>query len=162
MCCGPACSATGAPPCRAATKAISSTIAASVASCWSSSPTGPMAARAWRSAPPSRMMEWLRLLDEAAETTEDPEKSWVVQVATRLPVHEFPVVGADGRVFGEPFYAVMGFAATENGFGTVCRVSQKQVVNVAQRGGLAALLEAEAPSELAMPTRSVNRSAAAE
>ena len=93
---------------------------------------------------------------------DDPEQSWVVQSATRLPVHEFPVVGPDGRVFGEPFYAVMGFAATENGLGTMCRVSQKQVVNVAQRGGLAAVLEAEAPTELRIPKRSVGRSEALE
>ena len=91
-----------------------------------------------------------------------PRKSWVVQSATRLPVHEFPVVGPDGRVFGEPFYAVMGFAATENGLGTMCRVSQKQVVNVAQRGGLAAVLEAEAPTELRIPKRPIGRSEALE
>jgi carboxypeptidase Taq len=103
--------------------------------------------------------EWDRLLDAAATLYRDPERSSVVQAATRLPVHEFPVVGADGRVFGEPFYAVMGFAATENGLGTMCRVSQKQVVNVAQRGGLAAMLEADAPSELAIPTRAINLSA---
>jgi carboxypeptidase Taq len=106
--------------------------------------------------------EWEHLLDEAAALFEDPERSSVVQLATRLPVHEFPVVSADGRVFGEPFYAVMGFAATENGLGTMCRVSQKQVVNVAQRGGLAAMLEAEAPPELTIPTRSTSRGAGSE
>ncbi len=106
--------------------------------------------------------EWEKALDEAASLSANPELSSVVQTATRLPVHEFPVVGADGRVFSEPFYAVMGFAATENGLGTMCRVSQKQVVNVAQRGGLAALLEAEAPPELTIPTRSMNRAAGAE
>ena len=37
----------------------------------------------------------------------------------------------------EPFYAVMGFAPTDDGLGMICRVSQKQVVNVAQHGGLA-------------------------
>ncbi len=51
----------------------------------------------------------------------------------------------------------MGFAATENGLGTMCRVSQKQVVNVAQRGGIAAVLEAEAPPELRIPKRSLQR-----
>jgi carboxypeptidase Taq len=51
----------------------------------------------------------------------------------------------------------MGFAATENGLGTVCRVSQKQVVNVAQRGGLAAVLEAEPPAELRIPKRPISR-----
>ena len=105
--------------------------------------------------------EWETLLDEAAALADDPERSYVVQTATRLPVHEFPVIGSDGRVFGEPFYAVMGFVATENGIGTMCRVSQKQVVNVAQRGGLAAVLEADAPPELTIPTRSLNRAAGA-
>jgi carboxypeptidase Taq len=102
--------------------------------------------------------EWESLLEEAAALFGDPERSSVVQTATRLPVHEFPVAGPDGRIFGEPFYAVMGFAATENGLGTMCRVSQKQVVNVAQRGGLAAVLEADAPPELTIPKRSMNRS----
>jgi carboxypeptidase Taq len=106
--------------------------------------------------------EWERVIDEAAALVADPEKSSVVQKATRLPVHEFPVLGADNRVLSEPFYSVMGFAATENGLGTMVRVSQKQVVNVAQRGGLAALLEANAPPELSIPTRSVNRTAGAE
>ena len=101
--------------------------------------------------------EWERLLNEAVLLFDDPERSFVLQAAARLPVHEFPVVDANGRVFGEPFYAVMGFAATENGLGTMCRVSQKQVVNVAQRGGLAAILEASAPPELKIPTRSMNR-----
>ena len=101
--------------------------------------------------------EWEKQLNEAAMLADDPSSSWVVQTATRLPVHEFPVVGPDGRVFGEPFYSVMGFAATENGLGTMCRVSQKQVVNVAQRGGIAAVLEAEAPPELRIPKRSLQR-----
>ena len=102
--------------------------------------------------------EWEQALQKAVLSADDPEQSWVLQTATRLPVHEFPVVGPDGRVFGEPFYAVMGFAATENGLGTICRVSQKQVVNVAQRGGLAAVLEAEAPTELRIPKRPISRS----
>jgi carboxypeptidase Taq len=101
--------------------------------------------------------DWEKQLNEAAALADDPSSSWVVQSATRLPVHEFPVVGTDGRVFGEPFYAVMGFAATENGLGTMCRVSQKQVVNVAQRGGLAAVLETDMPPELRIPKRSLNR-----
>ncbi len=100
---------------------------------------------------------WETMLDEAARLADDPEHSWVLQAATRLPVHEFPVVGHDRRVFAEPFYAVMGFAATESGLGTLCRVSQKQVVNVAQYGGLAAVLIAAAPSDLRMPKRATVR-----
>jgi hypothetical protein len=69
--------------------------------------------------PATEQTDWEAALQKAVISANDPENSWVVQTATRLPVHEFPVVGPDGRVFGEPFYAVMGFAATENGLGTV-------------------------------------------
>jgi carboxypeptidase Taq len=96
---------------------------------------------------------WLSLLEAAAGQAEDPERSWVVQVATRLPVHEFPVVAPDGRAYGEPYHAVMGFAPTENGLGIMCRVSQKQVVNVAQHGGLAVVLIGHPPAELRVPKR---------
>jgi len=99
--------------------------------------------------------EWEAQIAEALRHAEDPEKSWVVQSATRLPVHEFPVIGADGRVSAEPFYTVMGFAPSEGGLGTLCRVSQKQVVNVAQHGGIAAVLVAHPPRELRIPRRSV-------
>jgi carboxypeptidase Taq len=100
---------------------------------------------------------WDALLSDAASKGEDPGASWVVQAATRLPVVEFPVVGENGRVYGEPFYAVMGFAPTDNGIGTLCRVSQKQVVNVAQHGGMAALLVTELPADLRTPRRSLSR-----
>lgn len=98
--------------------------------------------------------DWDKLINEAAAASSDTEANWVVQKATRLPVHEFPVVGKDGRVFAEQFYAVMGFAPTENGLGIMCRVSQKQVVNVAQHGGMAAVLVAHQPQELRVPKRS--------
>ncbi len=101
--------------------------------------------------------EWETLLSDAAAKGSDPNLSWVVQAATRLPVVEFPVVGQDGRVYNEPFYAVMGFAPTDNGIGCLCRVSQKQVVNVAQHGGMAALLVAEPPKDLRTPRRSLAR-----
>jgi carboxypeptidase Taq len=97
--------------------------------------------------------EWDEILDEAASKGDDPDASWVVQSATQIPVAEFPVVGNDGRVYSEPFYAVMGFAPTDGGLGVLCRVSQKQVVNVAQHGGLAALLVAETPTDLRIPKR---------
>ena len=47
----------------------------------------------------------------------------------------------------------MGFAPTENGLGVMVRVSQKQVVNVAQRGGLAAVLVGYPPEDLVSSTR---------
>src|SRR5262249_29249902 len=97
------------------------------------------------------------MINDPAAQTDDPEHSWVVQTATRIPVYEFPVVGPDGRVFGEPYYTVMGFAATEDGLGNLCRVSQKQVVNVAQRGGVAAVLVTDTMPDLRIPKRSQRR-----
>jgi carboxypeptidase Taq len=106
--------------------------------------------------------EWDQLITDAAVTFDDPVKSWVLQSVARLPVHEFPVVGPGGTVFEEPFYSVMGFATTENGLGILCRVSQKQVVNVAQHGGLAVVLTARPPRELKMPRRTPVRTEGAE
>ncbi len=100
---------------------------------------------------------WETLLDQAAQLADDPQRAWVVQAATRLPVCEFPVCAPDGRVFSEPFYTVMGFAATENGLGVLCRAAQKQVVNVAQNGGLAAVLLADPPRDLRIFSRSQER-----
>lgn len=97
--------------------------------------------------------DWERMLNEAVACADDCESAWVLQKATRLPVAEFPIVGKDGRVFNEPYYHVMGFAPTENGLGIMCRVSQKQVVNVAQHGGMAAVLIGHPPHELKMPKR---------
>jgi carboxypeptidase Taq len=97
--------------------------------------------------------EWEALIETAAAAGADPERSWVVQAATRLPVHDFPLVGPNGRAFSEPFYTVMGFAATDNGLGILARVSQKQVVNVAQHGGLAAVLIGHPPADLRAPKR---------
>lgn len=97
--------------------------------------------------------EWEKLLDEAAAKGSDPDASWVIQLATAIPVVEFPVIGEDKRVYNEPFYAVQGFAATEGGLGVMTRVSQKKVVNVAQHGGIAALLIAEQPMNLRIAKR---------
>ena len=105
---------------------------------------------------------WDRLLEESAAHYSHPEQSWVLQSVARLPVHEFPVVGPNGTVFEEPFYSVMGFASTENGLGILCRVSQKQVVNVAQHGGLAAVLISRPPRELRMPRRAPVKTEGAE
>ena len=102
---------------------------------------------------------WESLINEAAATSGDPDRSWVVQAATQLPVCEFPVSGQNGRIYSEPFFAVMGFATTDNGLGILCRVSQKQVVNVAQHGGLAAVLVVDAPKDLRIPKRSAGHSA---
>jgi carboxypeptidase Taq len=98
--------------------------------------------------------EWEALLERALASQHDPREQWVVQAAATLPVHLFPVLDEQGRSHEEPFYAVMGFAPTDHGVGVIARVSQKQVVNVAQRGGLAAVLVGYRPEDLKSSTRS--------
>jgi carboxypeptidase Taq len=110
----------------------------------------------------STQPEWERTLDQAVAAADDPERSWVVQWATRLPVEEFPVADQNGHVHEEPFYSVMGFAATDDGLGMLCRVSQKRVVNVAQRGGLAAVLIGHPPAALRGHRRAPERVQAAD
>ena len=79
--------------------------------------------------------EW----DAAVARALADEEPWVVQQLASIPVNEFPVLGPDGKTHLEPFYTVMGFAATKYGLAILGRASQKQVVNVAQRGGMCAV-----------------------
>jgi hypothetical protein len=90
---------------------------------------------------------WQAAVDRALA---DPE-AWVVQRLANIPVNEFPVVDADGSVHVEPFYTVMGFAPTRFGLGILGRASQKEVVNVAQRGGMCAVLIGRPPGRLHGP-----------
>jgi hypothetical protein len=76
---------------------------------------------------------------------------WVVQKLASIPVCDFPALGADGTIHVEPFYIVMGFAATKYGMAVLGRASQKQVVNVAQRGGICAVMRGLAPGRLLGP-----------
>lgn len=80
--------------------------------------------------------QWEQHVDAALA---DPNP-WVVQRLANLPVNEFPIVGPDRSVHIEPFYTVMGFAPTRFGLSILGRASQKQVVNVAQRGGMCGVL----------------------
>ncbi len=65
---------------------------------------------------------------------------WVVQRLARIAVYEFPVVADNGEIHNAPFYVVIGLAPTKYGLAVLGRASQKQVVNVAQRGGMLAVL----------------------
>jgi hypothetical protein len=76
---------------------------------------------------------------------------WVVQRLASIPVSEFAVIDADGHVQMEPFYVVMGFAPSKYGLSILARASQKQVVNVAQRGGLCAVMIGHPPARLIGP-----------
>jgi hypothetical protein len=78
--------------------------------------------------------------DAAIEAALADEDRWVAQQLVTLPVQEFPVVDAGGRVHSEPFYVVMGFVPSRYGIGLVARASQKEVVNVAQHGGECAVM----------------------
>jgi hypothetical protein len=91
--------------------------------------------------------EWDSALDQALADSE----RWVVQQLASIPVHDFPVQGTDGKVHVEPFYTVMGFAPTRDGVAIVGRASQKQVVNVAQRGGMCVVMIGRPPGKLVGP-----------
>ncbi len=91
--------------------------------------------------------EWEAALDSALADSE----RWVVQQLASIPVSEFPVIGPDGEVHVEPFYTVMGFAPTRDGVAILGRASQKQVVNVAQRGGMCAVMIGDPPARLMGP-----------
>jgi hypothetical protein len=91
--------------------------------------------------------EW----DAALERAVGDQDRWVVQQVASIPVSTFPVLGPDGAVHLEPFYTVMGFAPSKYGVAILARASQKQVVNVAQRGGMCAVLIGRAPGRLHGP-----------
>jgi hypothetical protein len=91
--------------------------------------------------------EWEAVVQQALVD----EGSWVVQRLASIPVNEFPVVAPDGSVDVEPFYTVMGFSPTKYGLSIIGRASQKEVVNVAQRGGLCGVLIGRPPSGLVGP-----------
>jgi uncharacterized circularly permuted ATP-grasp superfamily protein len=93
--------------------------------------------------------EWEREVDRALADDED----WVVQRLAALPVHEFPVVDESGAVHVEPFYTVLGFAPSKYGLAVIGRASQKQVVNVAQRGGMCGVLTGRSAARLVGPAR---------
>jgi uncharacterized circularly permuted ATP-grasp superfamily protein len=86
--------------------------------------------------PSTSQSDWEQTLDRAAK---EPGM-WVAQRLARIPVYEFPVVTDSGMVTTAPFYVVYGFAPTKYGLAILGRASQKQVVNVAQRGGMLAVL----------------------
>ena len=91
--------------------------------------------------------EW----ESALESGLADSDRWVVQQLASIPVSEFPVMGPDGGIHQEPFYTVMGFAPTKYGLSVLGRASQKQVVNVAQRGGMCAVLVGHPPARLVGP-----------
>lgn len=98
--------------------------------------------------PAMTKQEWEAALEHALT---DQEDRWVVQQLASIPVSEFPVLGPEGKLHMEPFYVVMGFAPSKYGLAILGRASQKQVVNVAQRGGMCAVLIGYPPGRLVGP-----------
>jgi hypothetical protein len=83
--------------------------------------------------------EWVSALDAALAD----EELWVLQRLAQIPVVEVPTLMPDGTLHPEAFYHVMGFASSDDGIAILARASQRQVVNVAQRGGMAAVMVIE-------------------
>jgi hypothetical protein len=82
---------------------------------------------------------WDQALDAALA---DPEL-WVIQSLAHIPVLEVPTLSEDGSLQPEMYYHVMGYASGPEGLAILARASQRQVVNVAQRGGMAGVMVAE-------------------
>jgi hypothetical protein len=81
--------------------------------------------------------EWERALERAV----GEPNGWVIQQAAPIPVKSFHVLDdATGEIHVEPYYIVMGFASNRYGVAMLARASQQQVVNVAQHGGVCAVM----------------------
>lgn len=93
--------------------------------------------------------EW----DAALQRALDASDRWVIQQLASIPVYEFPVLSEEGTIHTEPFYTVMGFAPSKYGLAIMGRASQKQVVNVAQRGGMCVVVIGHPPGRLIGPDR---------
>ncbi len=94
--------------------------------------------------PGQTQTEWETAVDRALADRE----RWVVQQLASIPVTEFTLLGPDGAPHSEPFYTVMGFAPSKYGLACLGRASQKQVVNVAQCGGLCVVMVGHPPLRL--------------
>jgi hypothetical protein len=80
--------------------------------------------------------------------------AYVVQQLTQVPVNDFPFLDRQ-KVRAKAFYTVLGFAPSRYGLAVLGRASQKQVVNVAQKGGMCVVLTGRPPMRLLGPARSL-------
>ncbi|HBR16225.1 MAG: hypothetical protein A3G39_06935 [Deltaproteobacteria bacterium RIFCSPLOWO2_12_FULL_43_16] len=65
---------------------------------------------------------------------------WIAQEYRKVSTKTFPALDESGDIVFEEFYTVYGLAGTPEGIGILGRASQKKIVNVAQRGGIVAVL----------------------
>ena len=78
--------------------------------------------------------------EQALEAALADSELWVVQRLGQIPVVEVPTLTTEGLLEPATFYHVMGFASGPEGLAILARASQRQVVNVAQRGGMCAVM----------------------
>lgn len=81
--------------------------------------------------------EWEAAIQHALT---DENDRWVVQQAAQIPVKSFHVLDDSGKLHVEPFNVVMGLAPSHFGVAMMVRASQSHVVNIAQHGGLCAVM----------------------
>ena len=91
--------------------------------------------------PAATQGEWESALDRALAD----EQRWVLQQTATIPVKSFHVLDDADRLHVEPFYVVLGFAPSRYGVAMLARASQREVVNVAQHGGLCAVMVSASP-----------------
>ena len=65
---------------------------------------------------------------------------WIAQEYRKISSKTFPTVDENGEIVFEEFYTVYGLAGTPEGLGILGRASQRKIVNVAQKGGIVAVL----------------------
>ena len=97
--------------------------------------------------PSTSQSDW----EKAIERAVNEPTAWVTQRLARIAVYEFPVLAENGSVQTTPFYVVYGLAPTKYGLAILGRASQRQVVNVAQRGGMVAVLVGQHRHEIHAP-----------
>ena len=78
--------------------------------------------------------------ESAIERVLRDEDRWVVQQVAPIPVKSFHILDDSDQLRVEPYFIVMGFAPSRYGVAMVVRASQEPVVNVAQRGGMCAVM----------------------
>jgi hypothetical protein len=99
--------------------------------------------------PTATQSDWESALDRALAD----EERWVVQQLASIPVKPFHVLDDSGGLHVEPFFIVMGFAPSRYGVAMVARASQRPVVNVAQQGGMCAVMVSAKALHVAHPAR---------
>jgi hypothetical protein len=81
--------------------------------------------------------DWESGIDRALT---DPNDRWVAQETAHIPVKSFHVLNDKGELQVVPFNVVMGIAPSHYGVAMLVRASQGKIVNIAQQGGLCAVM----------------------